>query len=250
MMFFARAFVQIVLLVVALNYFGLPSLRRFLDRKVVVTSSDEDQDNFPSPSVTVCARKPISAEGFPKDLADLNPDDSAIGQICMGKEGAEIATCIEKNTFDLESTVALKYDKSNTSWVPDFTLSQVGMCYTLNGVNLTTLPSLEFNTNNKYGVLIHDPNLYHITYNFLMPITRISIEKQEADYWQFNVVQHRNLDRPTKPCNPSPSYSFTACIKASLSGTIGCRLPWDAWTDSSLEICQRLDQYRWLEPFM
>ena len=255
--FFVRASVQIVLLVVALNYFGLPSLRRFFDMKVVVTSADEDQKNFPSPSVTVCPRNPLSSQGFPKYLAGLNPDDSTLGNICMGKD--DIANCIENNTFDLESTVALYSDKSHFSmgtsepsnlWTPDFTIVQVGMCYTLNGLNITTFPFLEFNKNNTYSILLHDPNLFHITFNFLMPTTRISIEKLEADYWQFNFVQHRKLNRPSAPCNTSPSYSFTACVKAALSGAVGCRLPWDGWTHPSLPICNSIDQYRWLRPYM
>ena len=46
--FFLRASVQIVLFVIAVNYFGLPSLRRYADKKVVVLTSQAEgrKDNF------------------------------------------------------------------------------------------------------------------------------------------------------------------------------------------------------------
>ena len=40
--FFLRASVQIVLFVIAVNYFGLPSVRRYADKKVVVLTSQAE----------------------------------------------------------------------------------------------------------------------------------------------------------------------------------------------------------------
>ena len=45
-------------------------------------------------------------------------------------------------------------------------------------------------------------------------------------------------------CNPEPSYSFTGCVRESLSKMIGCKLKWDSWTSDDVPICQHLDQYR------
>ena len=45
-------------------------------------------------------------------------------------------------------------------------------------------------------------------------------------------------------CNPEPSYSFTGCVRESLSKKIGCKLKWDSWTSEDVPRCQHLDQYR------
>merc|ERR1712130_36595 len=64
---------------------------------------------------------------------------------------------------------------------------------------------------------------------------------------RMRVVQHNNINVPNRPCNPDPSYSFTSCVKESLSKRIGCKLKWDSWTSSDLPICQHMDQYRQFE---
>ena len=45
-----------------------------------------------------------------------------------------------------------------------------------------------------------------------------------------------------QPCESSESYSFTACIKTSLSRNIGCRLNWDSWSSRDIPVCTRVDQ--------
>ena len=47
---------------------------------------------------------------------------------------------------------------------------------------------------------------------------------------------------PTQRCESSESYSFTACIKNSLSIRIGCRLEWDAWSSKDIPECSTVDQ--------
>jgi hypothetical protein len=37
------------------------------------------------------------------------------------------------------------------------------------------------------------------------------------------VVNHINMDRPDQPCSDNDDYSFTACVKNSLTKRIGCR---------------------------
>ena len=183
MKFYVRASVHLVLLVVALNYFGLPSLRRYLDKKVVVTSSEEDKDDRVAPAVTVCAQNPQTGHGFPKaekKYADSESDSDSdysgyVKDVCGGNEKEDIAKCIEKNTFSLESTIeaAEVYDKL---WVPDFTSPQIGMCHTLKGLDIFEKPFISFAENNTYVVFLHDPNLFLINYNPLVPITRKELQ--------------------------------------------------------------------------
>ena len=39
------------------------------------------------------------------------------------------------------------------------------------------------------------------------------------------------------PCDSSAGYSFTACLRNSVSRMVGCRLPWDPWTDPAIPEC-------------
>ena len=44
------------------------------------------------------------------------------------------------------------------------------------------------------------------------------------------------------PCDSSADYSFTACLRNSLSRLVGCRLPWDQWTDPAIPECEETRQ--------
>jgi hypothetical protein len=55
------------------------------------------------------------------------------------------------------------------------------------------------------------------------------------------------MDEPEKRCESSETYSFTACVKNSISGKIGCRLEWDAWSQRDIPLCTRVEQLRRFE---
>ena len=49
------------------------------------------------------------------------------------------------------------------------------------------------------------------------------------------------MDKPGQRCESSESYSFTACIKNSISRMIGCRLEWDSWSSRDIPLCSTLE---------
>ena len=251
---------QVVLLVIALNFFGLPALKRYQDKKVVVITSRDGQSGLLAPAVTICPSNPQTSDGFPKKVANFSSDDPRIGVVCKGKEGKDISQCVEKEAYTLSpaiistrvsGNILAGADELSKVWAPDFTHTQDGLCFTLNRTsNFSKIPSLEtalivgFNQNTSYSVFLHDPNLFLISYNPLMPIIYFVIEKPELVGRYVVLTQHHNLDLPSKPCNPLLSYSLTACVKTFLSRDVGCRLPWDTWTQPAWPLCQTLEQYR------
>ena len=50
------------------------------------------------------------------------------------------------------------------------------------------------------------------------------------------------MNKPEQPCESSESYSFTACIKNSISRMIGCRLEWDSWSTGDIPVCTAVEQ--------
>ena len=177
-----------------------------------------------------------------------------------GKDGEDIRQCVQNNTFALKDSVQfLKQGKSGkmvmtdaNEWTPDFTDTKTGMCYKFDkhfkigtGTNGAFIVGL--NENITFFLFIHDPKLFIVNLNSLMPITQITKSGDKMTAYEMIIVQHDNLDLPSKPCHPSPSYSLTSCIKETLSRDIGCRLPWDSQTEDRLPKCHHLDQYRWLD---
>ena len=50
------------------------------------------------------------------------------------------------------------------------------------------------------------------------------------------------MDKPEQRCESSKSYSFTACIKNSISRMVGCRLEWDGWSSRTIPVCKGIQQ--------
>ena len=246
----------------ALNFFGLPALRRYQEKEVVVIISTDSQSSLPAPAVTVCPQNPNTTNGFPINEANFSLDESKsrIGEVCKEKEGKNIAQCVDSATYNLSSAVGnlklpgmifVGVDDLPNMWAPDFTHTKGGKCFTPRSVyNFTQLTSPEdvfmigFKPNTDYNVFLNDPTISMINYNPLVPITRMIIEKDELVSRAVLIIQHHNLNIPSKPCSLSPSYTFTACVKTFLFQDVGCRLPWDTWTDTVWPLCHTLEQYR------
>ena len=62
----------LVLTVFALNFFGLPVLKRYQGSKVVVIISMHSQSGLPTPAVTVCPQNPNTTNGFPINEANFS----------------------------------------------------------------------------------------------------------------------------------------------------------------------------------
>ena len=140
---------------------------------------------------------------------------------------------------------------NTTNGFPLNEANQVGKGFTLNSVyNFTQVTSpkdafmIGLKPNTDYNVFLNDPTILMVSYNPPVPIIRMVIEKAEFVGRAVLIIQHHNLDLPSKPCNPSLSYTFTACVKTFLSQDVGCRLPWDLWTDTAWPLCHTLEQYR------
>ena len=250
-----------ILLFIAIQYFGLPSWERFQARKVIVTTSQDDKANLPAPDVTVCPAHPRTGYGFPDPKSPHN-----IEELCGGQKGADIADCVtnatysvtEAFTFTAQQGSLSTVEELGTIWAPEFSDTKAGMCFTLestfsmvphgNSTIAIGFQNRKKNTtikNTLYTVFVHDPKYFLVNYNPLMPVKFIGIPiSYKLKMRKLVLIEHEKLDLPSKPCNPLPSYSFTACLKKSLSLEIGCRLPWDRLSPKTQAVCDNLDQYR------
>ena len=249
--------VQVLLFVILLKYFGLPSWERYQEESTVVTSVEKDLGLIPAPTVTVCPTNPETFLGFKDDSVRLEdfPNSEFVFELCKGLEGEDIVRCVEKKTFGLSEGIhmAKKGFVENFTdprfWSPEFSLSNSGICYqletniTLGVKKKTDVLWIVFKTN-KSIVSFHDPNFFIIPNSSPgFPLNVLVIGKRMI-WYSFKLVQHNNLNLASKRCNPDPLYSFTRCIKTSLSKEVGCKLHWDRWTPQEIPTCQHLEQYR------
>ena len=256
---FVKGLVQVTLLVILLKYFGLQSWQRFKDEKTIVTSAEKDLGEIPAPSITVCVLNPKTQLGYKDDLlgADLVTSSDVIGEICKGLQGEDIVRCLEEKSYNISTGVKQaskgflgdNIPTDSRFWNAEFSSGREGLCHQLEanmtlGTDQDTDPLvITFNAALSPWVWIHDPNFFITSSNPGLPITMMSIK--HTKWYSFRLVLHQNLDLASKPCNSAPLYSFTGCVKTSLSKEAGCRLHWDSWTDRAMPECDKLEQYRY-----
>ena len=51
------------------------------------------------------------------------------------------------------------------------------------------------------------------------------------------IVRHDKLNRPDKPCDPSPGYSFIECVEKIIMVRTGCQPPWRKYNVEGLSLC-------------
>ena len=268
-LFWGKIIVQLALFGIFLRYFGITCWQRYQYRKVVVTSSEYYQGELPAPAVTVCPEKPeIQRNLSEKSLSD------PIGSWCGQSDETETYQCIENVTSNLTSSIrAVSFgyqhveespDVDEDEWISDFTVPLVGKCFTFKrrqdmGIDIVKDSIMIHLLSNLSYIFIHDPDFFAMNWNPALPFNNFVMDGNFARMFKMITVQHRNINVPSAPCNPDLTYSFTACIKKVFSREfiiiiiiikdvfsreVGCRLPWDGWTDNSYPLCGHLDQFR------
>ena len=226
--------------------FGLPCIKKFFDNEITVTESVEKKDSLKPPAITVCPErwKPDTPPILPKGHYRRN---------CGGANSTkDFEACVENKTFGFNEVIvsATQGYLSNTVmnlsdpqlWTSDLTLVLTGRCYTLNYDQLLKVDqeteSVWVNlVPENYFVILHHPDFSLFTINPLsIPTTAFNLQVSNASYTGLilEMIQIENINRPEVPCNPSPDYKFTACVKESLAKVINCTLPWNGKIPGSL----------------
>ena len=70
---------------------------------------------------------------------------------------------------------------------------------------------------NWYLTFIHDPRFFIFSRNPGLPLNSKFQENDQILMYTLKMVEHHNLNVPSKHCNNSPFYSFTKCVKQAVS---------------------------------
>ena len=161
--------------------------------------------------------------------------NNVIRHLCNSTEGEDIVSCIERESFDLRDVI--KYQGKGKhfhvtrmndivveqSWTPDFSFVRTGLCRVYQnmdhfGEDMTKdVINIGLNPNIWYLTFIYDPKFFIFSRNPGMHVNSKFQAMGQLLFHKLKMVEHQNIDVPYKPCETSPSYSFTNCVNEAVS---------------------------------
>ena len=129
-----KLIIQLWLLGLFLHIFGLPALKRFQDKKVIVVTSTKETGPTPAPSVTIAVRNKQTGIGWKKTQIR-----GFVKKLCAYANTTEtIIDCIERQTYNMsEIDAKVKFGIGyfakvvTEPWKEDFSYRYAGRTYTL-----------------------------------------------------------------------------------------------------------------------
>ena len=255
-----NSIIQIILFVLFLVFFGIPSIEKYLDKQTIMVSSEEQTNGIEAPAITLVALKKRGVPtGWKSVNKDLNYQSFVMIHHCQAMNFTDMDICQKNDTYergDFLMSAALGFFKENSTsllnessmWTEDMAVTYYGRHFTLNpSMTMTKTPhhAFIFQVDKSFGyyVWLHDENFFIVNQNpFGLPsklwiITGNELSGKNGLYHEITLTKHKKLNLDRRPCEEDPKYSFLTCTKEKLSEKVGCRLPWDRWSKQDRAIC-------------
>ena len=139
-------------------------------------------------------------------------------------------------------------------WREEFTEPKYGRAYTMyyphprgsDWYNDSIFLHVNTSDNLTRRIFVHDPNFFVLNVNPLgLPTKYLNLVPHSGmAYYSLALREHRKMNTPNNPCVEDPDYSFTTCVKESLTRNAGCRQMSDTLSDQSRPVCSMLKQYK------
>lgn len=202
--------------------FGLSALDKFQENKVMVVKEGKVVEGISSPVITVCGKN--NKKGW-KVTPSISIDPECKGDFCIQdycNEDADIGRCVKDKTYnrtELVRDAALGYYTQSSLmkdslWTEDFTVTKFGKCYSLD-INKTIGTDsdkyqifLYLSKDHNYDMYVHDRNYFAINENNNGIPNLYQQVSDKPYYYQFNLVEHHDLNLPGSPCNEDAKYNF------------------------------------------
>ena len=253
-----KLIIQLWLLGLLLYIFGLPSLKRFQDKKVVVVTSTRASGGTPAPAITIV----VSGKAIKSGWKVEGPISGFVQQICNEANTTKtIIDCIERQTYNISEVVTsvklgIGYHSKAVKdpWNEDFSYTYAGRTYTIE-IPEKLRPSsvfrnplrIELKTDLLYDLFIHDPSFFYISRNPdpAHPSIHKKVDPKELPYmYPITLTEVEELNVPDDPCNEDPEYNYRDCIKESFARRGGCRTKWEKGLNMDLPLCKNHSQFR------
>ena len=237
----SKPLLQMLLFVLFLGFFGLPSIRRYQMMKVMVVSSSHDTGGIAAPDITIVALNPGTMSGW--------KGDSESGHIDMLEKRCKddnIVNCIKSETFNSSDF----FKDIIIGWVTresllaresllleDFGIPLYGRYYTFNTGRMMEPEDdhsqvfLTLSNNFVYEIFLHDPDFFMINESPIgLGSIKLTLNPNMTGkvYYRISLTEVEELNLADDPCNPDSEYNFKACINEYLSNEV--RFPPDMTT--------------------
>ena len=211
-----------ILLILLVNFFGLPSLERYLEKSTVFVDEKVDYDFNNPPSILVSRGNKKSAELIEQCLS-LNESYEASVQ-CINQElPTNEQIILEEGTSNAQ---AMFKPTSLGSWRMDFDEGMwLGKMYILEKYYLEPNEWLYLKFLNETITLeFIDPKFYFRVYKTLtIPKLKLFVQPGKLSYLEIVAERFHLLDRPSNPCIRSEEYSFSKCVEVRIFSHV-CQL--------------------------
>ena len=231
--FLLKAILQLILFILFLRFFGIPSMRTFQKKDTLVLKYEEDTGGIEAPAVTIQAIQNGSGWKSP-GVGKVHWKSFEIFQHCA-EINLTIEECVQKDTIELTDFLKdVRFgDEPNVSvsvlnsslFKEDVTVTPWGRHFTFKYSRTMTQDAekdcLKFvlDRNFTFNVFVHDEDFFLHNFNPLGPPKNSwAFEGNERSFYQELILtkqRKKNLDR--RPCQGDPGYSFTGCVKENLS---------------------------------
>ena len=269
---------HVVLFILFLILFGVPSVKKYLDKETIVIYSEEQSNGIEAPAITFVAMRktPSVAKGWKSAHHNITFETFAMFDHCQGLNFTNMDVCLKNDTIARDrflksasigswsNTTLIAYESSSSLWSEDATNTYMGRHFTLKpstplAPTYDGLLIFELDSIFDYSIWLHDENFFipnqspfgppskywKITTNY-DPVKNIT-KPEPGLYHHITLTKQKKLNLEKRPCEENPSYSFATCTKERLSQKIGCRLPWDRWSNQDRKVCESENEFKQFE---
>ena len=244
LVFSFNVILQVLLFIIFLLYFGIPSVEKYLKKQTIVLTSEEITNGMEAPAITFVAFKENkSMLGWKSVNETLNFESFSLVRHCHGINLTDLETCIRSDTIDLgdflketrlgifeEKSTSIPSKTSSPMWTEDMAASFLGRYFTLKlSRNISSQAAdniiiFGVNASYQFHIWVHDDNFFIANLNhFGLPskLWKIPPNKLvgEGLYYEITLTKHKKLNIQRQPCEEDPTYSFFNCIQSCKSLT-------------------------------
>ena len=227
-----NVFLQLLLFILFLIYFGKPSVEKYLEQKTIVVTTEEFTNGIEPPAITIVARNNRSVPGWWSVNETLNYRTFSMFQHCQTLNFSDMDACKMNDTINIddflktarlgvfeETSTYISNSSYSATWTEDMTFTYIGRFFTLKrSTPMKPDPEnavvFDGNPNFEYYVWVHDENFFLVNHNhFGLPKQLWTINTnqltKEGLYHEVTLTKQKKLNLDKKPCEEDPSYSFS-----------------------------------------
>ena len=213
----SRLLFQLVLFAIFLYFFGMPAVEEYMRKEVMVVETEKDMGGIPIPAITIAVPDQLEEDVF--DRCNMSLDK------CIMARTPNASNLIESVQLGYERRMFVNLTKEMLT--EDFSQIWAGRYFTLN-LPISIGPDddedqlfIVLYPQFIYQILVHDPEFFIFTDNpTAIPQMNKYFDAQNTNshYYRLVLTEMHELDiHQSDPCNPNYDYSFSECVKNSVS---------------------------------